>query len=400
VLLLLAIARPPSSSHDLWSYAMYGRIGAQHHQSPYIRPPSSFPGDPLLHRVDPLWRRTRTVYGPVFTSWSMLLARAAGRSSLRLRLGFQLTAAVAVVVAARLLDRRTDGDVRSLALILLNPLVVCSLVNDGHVDAVVGCLVLVAVLAIERGAHGRAGAVLGIAGLLKITALVPAGALVVWLLRRGDRSALARCGVALLLVLSVGYGVGGSTSALEPLQAASGKVTQASVWGAADRLVVKLEVQHGESRAAAARRVGKTLGRLGTLCALAGAALVGVLGGIAAGPIEVVGGAVALLLLLGAYVYPWYWGIAVFAVATRPRSLLTWPLLAYVGLFQLGETPGPRFLRQLNHPMSAGNAPHFFFLRYFMPGLGVAILVWFAAVQWRGIRARPDLTAARPPGVE
>ena len=112
-LLVLAVARPPMQSHDLWSYVMYGRVFSHHHVSPYTHAPSAFVHDPFLLRVDPLWRSTESVYGPLFTAWSGLITLLGGSVALLLRLGFQVTAAVAVLAAAHLVDRRTSGEAQS-----------------------------------------------------------------------------------------------------------------------------------------------------------------------------------------------------------------------------------------------------------------------------------------------
>src|SRR3989442_15219682 len=57
-LLVGSAIAPARSSDDLWAYAMYGRAIVEHHENPYVHPPSDFPGDPLLEHVDPYWRGT------------------------------------------------------------------------------------------------------------------------------------------------------------------------------------------------------------------------------------------------------------------------------------------------------------------------------------------------------
>src|SRR5437764_5408667 len=48
VLLTVAVALPPRSSRDVWSYAIYGRAVSVHHTSPYTVDPDAFRGDPVL----------------------------------------------------------------------------------------------------------------------------------------------------------------------------------------------------------------------------------------------------------------------------------------------------------------------------------------------------------------
>src|SRR5689334_21395473 len=51
---MLAVAsclRAPLGSHDLWSYAMYGRIFEHYHANPYVVRPAHFTGDAVLALV-------------------------------------------------------------------------------------------------------------------------------------------------------------------------------------------------------------------------------------------------------------------------------------------------------------------------------------------------------------
>ncbi len=49
---------------------MYGRMITVHHVSPYTHVPADFPTDPFVHRVDPQWRHTGSVYGPLFVAYA------------------------------------------------------------------------------------------------------------------------------------------------------------------------------------------------------------------------------------------------------------------------------------------------------------------------------------------
>ena len=78
-LLLGSALAPVKSSNDLWAYAMYGRTIVQHHENPYVHPPSDFPDDPLFHHMDVYWQGTTARYGPVFIG--MTAGIAASRTS-------------------------------------------------------------------------------------------------------------------------------------------------------------------------------------------------------------------------------------------------------------------------------------------------------------------------------
>jgi alpha-1,6-mannosyltransferase len=61
---------------DIFSYVMYGHISAEYNLNPYIYPPNYFPGNPLLGWIHPIWHDAPSVYGPLWTDLSWLLASA------------------------------------------------------------------------------------------------------------------------------------------------------------------------------------------------------------------------------------------------------------------------------------------------------------------------------------
>ena len=99
----VAVTTVPRQSGDLWSYAMYGRIVAVHHASPYRHVPDEYPDDPMLRFVSPAWLHTGSVYGPTFVAFSAGVAPLAGDSATRTRFLYQATAALAVAGALVLL---------------------------------------------------------------------------------------------------------------------------------------------------------------------------------------------------------------------------------------------------------------------------------------------------------
>src|SRR5436190_17357663 len=76
--------RAPLGSHDLWSYAMYGRILEHYHANPYVVRPAHFPGDAVLALVG--WRHTVSAYGPLFVGLAALVSLLGGAHLLALRL--------------------------------------------------------------------------------------------------------------------------------------------------------------------------------------------------------------------------------------------------------------------------------------------------------------------------
>lgn len=310
VLLVLAVIRPPTSSNDVWSYVMYGRIVAVHHEDPYERPPSAFRDDPYRKRVDPVWRHARAVYGPVFLGMAAGAVEVAGDDPRRARMAFQALTAVSVAACLLILHRAARGDPRVLGFVGLNALVVVTTVNNAHNDALVGLAALGAVVLLRRRPL-LAGAVLGLAALVKVSALLPAGVLVIWLWRQRDRIGAVRLAAGTGAVTAVGFAVAGSSS-LAVLSAARDRMNRGSIWYPVRELLVDLGVGSREVLAS----------RLSTVSMIAVVGLAVVIAVRARRPPHmIVGGAVIAYAVLGAYVFPWYmaWALPVLALSWSTR---------------------------------------------------------------------------------
>jgi hypothetical protein len=314
VCVLTAVAVWPKGSHDMWSYAIYGRMASVHHANPYFHAPAEFGGDPLLRLVT--WQHTRSVYGPLFTLLSMGIATVTGASPLATRLAYQGMAGAAVLVLAVVVGRRRGS--AGLLVVGLNPAVLLYVVNGGHNDALVAVALLACVLSIERGASGRAAGWGAVAASIKLVALLPVGALVVWMVRRHGVAAAAKMAAVVGAALVAGYSVFGGAAALRPVLAASQMVSRASLVG--------------------------VLGRSNPIVMLAPLAVgaVLVLATSAATPSNratvVAAAAVGAYLLCAAYVLPWYvvWGLPMAALLLRTwvGRVLWWQSLALVVAYQ------------------------------------------------------------------
>src|SRR5204862_3159906 len=147
--------------------------------------------DRFLRLVAPGWRHARTVYGPLFTAASALIATIAGRSAVAARVLFQAASGLAVLVSGFLLNRA--GAPRwAVPAVLLNPLLIVGVVNGGHNDALVGLFVVSAAIAADRGRPVGAGLLLAAAMGIKAPAVLAAAALAVWLWRRAGPRAAGR----------------------------------------------------------------------------------------------------------------------------------------------------------------------------------------------------------------
>ena len=70
----LVVLAPPLLSTDIFSYQFYGRMGAVYGANPYLAGPHAVALDPLYPYIGAKWSYTPTVYGPVFTALSYVLA--------------------------------------------------------------------------------------------------------------------------------------------------------------------------------------------------------------------------------------------------------------------------------------------------------------------------------------
>ena len=330
-LMLTAVLTPPTSSKDIWTHVMYGRIVSVHHASPYARVPADYPSDPALARTAPAWRHTPSVYGPAFTAVSAAGTAVAGESPLAQRLFFQGLSALAVALALALLARR-GAEPGALAFVGLNP-VVAAIVVGGHNDLLVGVAVLAAVLAAGAGSAGKAGLLLGLAVLVKVSAVLPLAAVVAWtVVGRGWRPGL-RTALAAAAVTVGGYVLAGGTVALRPLREAATWHSKASLWtfpvSWTERALLGVHSSHAPA--------------LATGAAIAAAVAVVVAARVRdADPAMAAGGAAFVYLLAAAYVLPWYagWVLPVLALAWRSRLALLAQLQASLLLLVYVDRPG------------------------------------------------------------
>jgi glycosyl transferase family 87 len=235
VVIGVAVTTVPRQSGDLWSYAMYGRIVAVHHASPYRHVPDEYPDDPMLRFVSPAWLHTGSVYGPTFVAFSAGVAPLAGDSATRTRLLYQATAALAVAGALVLVWRRTRSPA-AIAWLGLNPVIGLQLVNGGRNDALIGLGVLGAILLAEREKLRASGFVTAVVTTIKATGLLAGAGLALWTWRRrGLRRASIFAAVTAVTVVGA-YIAAGGTIALDPLRHAATQLSRGSVWSVFPRL--------------------------------------------------------------------------------------------------------------------------------------------------------------------
>ncbi len=329
-----AVMLPASESHDLWSYAMDGRIVSQYGSSPYVHSPAHYPHDEFLHLVGSGWQATRSVYGPLFTWITAAVTGITGPDQLATRLSFQGLAAIAVLVAVVLVARETRDPIAVL-VIGVNPVVALEIVNPGRNDALVGLALLGGVLLLRRRRALTAVAVVTLAVLVKAVAILALGALLLWTAVHLGRRAAVCAGALAAVLLVVPYLLVGGLTALRPLAGASDRLSRASMWQVARR--DGIEHLLGTEPAEPVRRILAWVGPI-ALLAIAALALVWVVSRLADPTPELVAvAAVAAFLLAGAYVLGSYvmWVLPLVAWRHRAglsRILVLWSsalLLAY-----------------------------------------------------------------------
>jgi len=319
-LIAIAVLSPPVGSHDLWSYAAYGRLVSAHHVSPFTRVPAAFPHDPMFHLIARGWRHTGSVYGPGFVAISAVGTAVAGMSQLATRLFFQLLEAVALGTALLIIWRRTRDPI-ALAFIALNPALIV-VVNGGHNDIVVGLALLAGTLLLTDGHPREAGLVLGAGALVKLVLVLPLGALLIWAWRRRGPRAAVEAGASASTLLLGAYLAAGGVEALGPLLHASKQHSRSSLWRIATELLARPLGVHRS--ALFSLEGGAALALIATVVVLVVVSTTrgGARPASDSSTAVIVAGAAALVYLFaGAYILPWYsaWALPVLALVWSSR---------------------------------------------------------------------------------
>ena len=152
----------PMFSRDVFSYAAQGEM-VSHHINPYIYGPFTLGAGPYVNPVDPLWGNTPAPYGPLFLIIDGFFASVTFHSATATVMALRLLELGSVALLAFCIPKlaRTVGrdPGQAFTLAVLNPLVLITLVNSGHNDAMMAAL-LVAGITASRLKHPVWGIVL------------------------------------------------------------------------------------------------------------------------------------------------------------------------------------------------------------------------------------------------
>jgi hypothetical protein len=204
------VSLTPVGSSDIASYAAYGRI-ASRGGNPYIISPQAFLGfhSPYTHVVGAVWKTQRSVYGPVATAIQSFAAWAGGASVVTTIWVLMIVNGVVFIGVGYLLLRTSDDPVRATLFWVANPVIIQQLVGGGQLDTFVAAGAICAIQVARRvpGVRGDvlAGALVGVACGVKVSAVLIGIGLAWPLLRRRDWVRVIRMTGAALAVFALEY---------------------------------------------------------------------------------------------------------------------------------------------------------------------------------------------------
>jgi hypothetical protein len=164
----------PMASRDVYAYACQGLLYVSGF-SPYHTGPAAV-ASPGLSSMSAMWQHTPAPYGPLAIVLSGLAAAASGDHLLQALAWLRLAALAGVVLIAVFVPRlaRACGVEPTVAmwLAVASPLVAVDLLAGAHHDALTIGLLLAGLDQAVRGRGWLAGVALGLAGAVKVTALI------------------------------------------------------------------------------------------------------------------------------------------------------------------------------------------------------------------------------------
>jgi hypothetical protein len=226
----------PVGSGDIASYAAYGRIAALGH-NPYTYAPNMLPGgihNPYTQLVSPQWQKTVSAYGPVAT-WMHLFAAWIGGPKPWLTIWvLMMIMGASFLAAGYILLRTAENPVRAVLLWVANPLLIVELVMGGHLDGFLALFAIAAIVMSRRRTklwHDLAvGVLVGIAGGIKVNAVLVALAIAIPLIHDRDWGRLVRIGIVASLTTFGLYYFSYGLVALKPLVSEGQMVISPTVW--------------------------------------------------------------------------------------------------------------------------------------------------------------------------
>ena len=328
----LVLLGPLLMSTDVFSYVAYGRIGALYGANPYFHGPNAIALDPSYPFIAARWAATPTVYGPLFTALSYLLAPLSLAWNVLAYKAIAAISSLVIVAVVWLAARLRDLDpVRAVVIVGLNPVILVYGVGGGHNDLLMLAILLVGVYVQLRGNRPASGALIVAATGVKLTA----GLLLPFVVAHNARGRGGRGLGALLTGVCVAAGVGGVLSFVffgsGPLHLLSTlqKVQQGGGLNSVPGFLLNL------------LGLGRLNGAVGPVLTVAfGICVVWLLRRVWTGQLDwitAVGWATAALLITAGLLVPWYvaWLVPFAALSDDRRLWATTVLLTGLGLTTL-----------------------------------------------------------------
>ncbi|MBO0779741.1 MAG: hypothetical protein J2P37_13030, partial [Ktedonobacteraceae bacterium] len=157
---IVFVLTPAMLSHDIFSYAGYGRLQVIYHANPYFTPLAAFPHDSFRAIND--WPGVPSAYGPIWQMICGALVPVIGDSPSRAIIVYRSVALVAhllnvvlIMCILQALGRSSRTVASGMLLYAWNPLVLEESVMGGHNDVLMMTLILLGLLFsvrnVERG---------------------------------------------------------------------------------------------------------------------------------------------------------------------------------------------------------------------------------------------------------
>ncbi|MDP8922736.1 MAG: hypothetical protein M3O34_07650, partial [Chloroflexota bacterium] len=169
---------PGPFTTDLFSYAMYGHIAGAYGLNPFTTIPSAFPEVRILQWIHPIWHDAPSIYGPAWVDLTVGIGRAIAAwtdvdKALAYKFIVNLFHLAGVAILALTVQRLRPGRVlESVMLYAWNPLILFEFGGNGHNDAAMVALMLLAVLLFASRAAWLGVVMLGVSFLVKMSSVL------------------------------------------------------------------------------------------------------------------------------------------------------------------------------------------------------------------------------------
>jgi alpha-1,6-mannosyltransferase len=166
----LMLLAPPLLSTDVFSYGAYGRMGTLYGANPYLHGPYAISLDPLYPFIGAKWVNTPSVYGPLFTALSYVLAPLSIAASVLAYKAIAALSTLAIVAFVWNAARWRGVDpVKAAALVGLNPLLVIYGAGGAHNDLLMLAASMAGVYALVQRRNRAGGGLIAAGTWVKLT---------------------------------------------------------------------------------------------------------------------------------------------------------------------------------------------------------------------------------------